>query len=340
MNDRFRVTGLLASRLEELQVPLPAVLQHAGLAPGFFRQEKIFVSTSELFALWQAILAISADPGIGLKLGAEARMERYDPASIAALHSRSFRDALQRMARYKQLTCPEKIRTVIENGECVVEFQWLLAENAEPTVLVDVCLSWIYSIGRRGTGTACTPLRVELRRPSQHVELLEGHYGTRIKFNAPQNAIVFRATDLDRPFVTHNAELLAMLSPQLEAELNAQPGSQGIGDQVAFHLKRLLAGHRPTIQDVARQMGLSPRTLQRRLTGSGTTFQQLLENARRDLARHYLRHSSLELNETAYLLGYEDANSFFRAFQNWEGTTPGRWRNNYRLETMERPVTV
>ncbi|MGC3988815.1 MAG: AraC family transcriptional regulator ligand-binding domain-containing protein [Chthoniobacteraceae bacterium] len=149
MNDRFRVTGLLASRLEELQVPLPAVLQHAGLAPGFFRQEKIFVSTSELFALWRAIREISGDPGIGLKLGAEARMERYDPASIAALHSRSFRDALQRMARYKQLTCPEKIRTLVEHGECVVEFQWLLAQNAEPSVLVDLCLSWILSIGRR-----------------------------------------------------------------------------------------------------------------------------------------------------------------------------------------------
>jgi AraC-like DNA-binding protein len=56
------------------------------------------------------------------------------------------------------------------------------------------------------------------------------------------------------------------------------------------------------------------------------TFQQLVAEARRELARHYLQHSSLELNETAYLLGYEDANSFFRAFQQWEGTSPGEWR--------------
>ena len=48
--------------------------------------------------------------------------------------------------------------------------------------------------------------------------------------------------------------------------------------------------------------------------------------ARRELAQHYLLHSSLELNETAYLLGYEDANSFFRAFHQWEGTSPGKWR--------------
>jgi AraC-like DNA-binding protein len=51
-----------------------------------------------------------------------------------------------------------------------------------------------------------------------------------------------------------------------------------------------------------------------------------MQEARRELARHYLQHSSLELNETAYLLGYEDAHSFFRAFQQWEGDSPGEWR--------------
>jgi AraC-like DNA-binding protein len=71
---------------------------------------------------------------------------------------------------------------------------------------------------------------------------------------------------------------------------------------------------------------LSTRTLQRRLTEQGITFQQLLDQARRELAHHYLLHSSRELNETAYLLGYADANSFFRAFHHWEGTTPGQWR--------------
>jgi AraC-like DNA-binding protein len=67
-------------------------------------------------------------------------------------------------------------------------------------------------------------------------------------------------------------------------------------------------------------------TLQRRLADERITFQELIAEARRELARHYLQHSSLELNETAYLLGYEDANSFFRAFQQWEGTSPGAWR--------------
>ncbi len=104
------------------------------------------------------------------------------------------------------------------------------------------------------------------------------------------------------------------------------PVLKSVGEQAKGILKQLLAGQRPGINDLAREMHLSTRTLQRRLTEQGITFQRLLDEARRELARHYLLHSSRELNETAYLLGYEDANSFFRAFHQWEGTSPGQWR--------------
>jgi AraC-like DNA-binding protein len=87
-----------------------------------------------------------------------------------------------------------------------------------------------------------------------------------------------------------------------------------------------LAGKRPSLQDVAQELGTSARTLQRRLTDTGVTFQQLVEETRRELARHYLKQPGVELNETAFLLGFEDANSFFRAFQAWEGTSPTEWR--------------
>jgi AraC-like DNA-binding protein len=80
---------------------------------------------------------------------------------------------------------------------------------------------------------------------------------------------------------------------------------------------------------------LSVRTLQRRLTDAGITFQQLVEDTRRELAHHYLKQGTVELNETAYLLGYEDANSFFRAFHLWEGTSPGEWRTQHRAAHVE-----
>ena len=138
--------------------------------------------------------------------------------------------------------------------------------------------------------------------------------------------LVFDRADIDRPFLTHNAELLALVAPQLESELTQRLAQKSFSDQVKGIVKKLLAGQRLTLRDVAHELRLSTRTLQRRLTGERAKFQQLMEEARRELAQHYLLHSSLELNETAYLLGYEDANSFFRAFHQWEGTSPGEWR--------------
>lgn len=306
------------------------MLRAAALPAGFFRQEKILATTEELFALWNAIAQVSGDPGVGLSLGSEAQLERNDPAAIAALCSESFRDALGRMARYKQLTCPEEIRVSNAREETAIEFAWLLARQAEPAVLVDLCFAWIVAIGRRGTGSALCPLRLELARPAAHRKVLESHFGCRVTFEAGRNALVFRTAELERPFVTHNAELLGMIAPQLEAELGARASAQSLGERVKAIVKRVLAGQRPSIRAVAQRLGLSTRTLQRRLTDDGLTFQELVEEARRELARHYLRQDALELNETAYLLGYKDGNSFFRAFHQWEGTTPGEWRSSQR----------
>jgi AraC-like DNA-binding protein len=109
-------------------------------------------------------------------------------------------------------------------------------------------------------------------------------------------------SDIELPFVTYNAHLLATVAPQLEAELTEQLAQKTFSEQAKGILKHLLAGQRPGIQDLARELHLSTRTLQRRLTEQGITFQHLLDEARRELARHYLLHSSRELNETAYLL--------------------------------------
>lgn len=334
MSSRFRVSASIPRKLEELGLPPARVLGRAGLPPALLNQDKVLVSTEELFALYRAILELSEDPTIGLKLGTEDRIERYDPITIAALCTRSFRDALDRMARYKQLTCPEKLDIVEQDGECCVHFNFLLAQEEEPSVLVDVCFAWMLSVARRGMGHAIDPKRVEFRRPEEHHEAYESYFHCPVKFNAARNAIIFSKADIERPFITYNADLLAAVAPQLEAELTQRLSQSSIADQVKAVLKRLLAGQRPGIALVARDLRMSTRTLQRRLTEEGFTFQQLLQDARRELAHHYLLHSTLELNETAYLLGYEDANSFFRAFQSWEGTTPGQWRAANTVRAM------
>src|SRR5260370_16032448 len=336
MTNRFRVSTALPRKLEELGLSPETVLRQAGLPMGLFNQEKILVSTEEFFAFYRGIAETTNDTGFGLKLGTEERIEHYDPITVAGLSARSFRDAVQGLSLYKQLPCPEEIRLVERGNECAVQFVWLLAHEKEPPLLVDVCFAWIVSIGRRGTRRPVNPKRVELQRASAYRDIYETHFRGPVKFKANQNALVFSKADMELPFVTHNADLLAIVAPQLEAELAQQLAQKTFSEQAKGILKQLLADQRPGIQDLARDLHLSTRTFQPRLTEQGITLQRLLEEARRELARHYLLHSSRELNETAYLLSYEDATSFFPAFHPSEATSPSQWRV---LQSKSQPTT-
>jgi AraC-like DNA-binding protein len=333
MSKHFRVPSRLPTRLQELGIRVSALLQNAGLPPGLLDQPRIVVTTEELFALWRGIGHASPNPAIGLELGTETKPEHFDPIALAALSTGSFGEAIRQMARYKQLSCPEEIIHEIDDDEWSIQFRWLLANDAEPEVLTDLCFAWVLTVARRGSGTRMSPLRLEFVRPRAYAKAIERHFGCPIVFGAARNAIVFRASDATLPFVTGNAELLAMLAPQLDEELKQHKGQEAFPERVRATIQRKLVGRRPKMQDIARELHISSRTLQRRLQDAGYSFQQVLEEARHQLARHYLNNSLLELNETAYLLGYEDSNSFVRAFRIWEGVPPAHWRGAQRAKT-------
>lgn len=330
MNKHFRFSGSTLQRLEELGVRAPAVLRRAGLPQAFIHQARALLNTEELFALWRAVGEVSTDPSIGLLLGTETKTERFHPIGLAALSSENFGSAIDQMARYKQLTCPEEILQEKDDEEWSIQFRWLLADEVEPPVLIECCFAWVLSTARVGTGTRISPVRVEFVQPRAHVNTIERHFGCPVVCGTPRNAIIFRATDANRPFVTRNAELLGILAPQFDEELKEENGDENFIERVRIAIQQRLTGRRPTIEDIADALHISSRTLQRRLQDDGSSFQRVLEEARHQLARHYLNNSVLELNEAAYLLGYEDGNSFVRAFRTWEGVPPARWREQQR----------
>ena len=330
MNKHFRFSGSNFAKMEEQGLSPSAVLRWAGLPQSFLDQPRVLLKTEELFALWRAIGEVSDNPAIGLLLGTETKTERFHPVSLAALSTENFGTAVKQMARYKQLTCPEEIAQQMEEGEWSIRFRWLLADEVEPPVLIECAFAWVLSVARHGTGTRLSPVRVEFVQPRPHVKTIERHFGCPVVCGASHNALVFRAADAQRPFVTRNAELLAMLAPQFEEELKRENGNENFVERVRIAIQQKLTGQRPTIEDIANALHISSRTIQRRLQEEGSNFQRVLEEARHQLARQYLNNSVLELNEAAYLLGYNDANSFVRAFRTWEGVPPARWREEQR----------
>jgi AraC-like DNA-binding protein len=335
MLKHFRVAARLGLKLTEFGISIPAVLRKAGLPQDLFEQKRVLVSTEELFALWAAIGSVSSDPLIGLKLGIETRTERFHPMGIAALSTENFVAAVKHMARYKKLTAPEEILYKLDDAEFSVGFRWLLSVDSEPQVLTDYCHAWMLTIARVGTGNQkLIPRRVEYLQPRKNLRAIERHFTCDVVCGAARNAMVFRAEDAKAPFVTRNAELLDLLAPQFEEQLKQFKAEDTFVELVRRAVQDRLTGHRPSIDVIAEALHMSSRTVQRRLQESGYSFQRVLDEARHQMACYYLSNSVLELNETAYLLGFEDPNSFGRAFRTWEGIPPGDWRETHRALTV------
>jgi AraC-like DNA-binding protein len=290
-------------------------------------RDETTATTGQFFALWQAIEAASGDPAIGFRLAKGLDSTVMPLAFVAAHHARDFRDGLQRAARFKRLCAPEEV-TIAENGETTaVVVGWPHAGGtAAPPALIDATMVAFLELGRHGTGAAIAPLKVELTGPERARADYEAYFGCAVRFRARVDRIVFKSSDLDRPFLTYNKDLLEVLGPELDRRLEKQSVSDSVSEQIRWVLRRRLTAGRPDIKAVASELALSERSLQRKLTDEGVTFQSLVSDTRHHLALEYLADPALALMEVAYMLGYEDQNSFFRAFRLWEHKTPSEWR--------------
>jgi AraC-like DNA-binding protein len=333
----YRVPRVWGTKLDELNISVPSVLRTAGLPQDLFKQDRILITTEQQFSLWQSIGRVSQDPAVGVKLGTEEHIARLHPIGLAALSAENLGDAVLHMARYKKLCAPEEISDRVTGDEWSIHYRWLLAVEPEPPTLMECCFAWLLNIARKGTGTAITPLRVAFVQPSPHGDILQRHFGCEVICGAERNVIAFRASDARLPFITRNPELLDVLTPHFEQELLEQSANEQDSylDLVRGAIQHRLTGHRPKIDDVARDLHVSARSLQRRLQESGSSYQDLLDEARHQMARYYLSKSVLELSETAYLLGYENTDSFSRAFRSWEGVPPKSWRDAHRPTAVQ-----
>ena len=155
---------------------------------------------------------------------------------------------------------------------------------------------------------------------------LTEYFDCPVRFNSPRDVLVFPKEALETPFTSHHPEMLELLTPGLEAALQARTAAESLAQQVRNLLVKSMGGKRPSLELVARQLGVSVRTLQRRLEDEETSYQRLLDEVRHRTARHLLSSTDLDTGEIAFVLGFDEVNSFTRAFQSWEGTSPGRWR--------------
>lgn len=327
--DRCRLPQAFWRAAERMGLPASALLRQAKLPATLHIAPETWLSTAQYFALWRAVEALSQDPAIGLRMTVETDTSVHPPATMSAFFARDYRDGLHRLARFKRLCTPEQL-TLTETGEeCRVEVRWLFASEDEPAASADVTFAAILELGRRATGKHITPIRVEMSRIDPPTAAHQSYFDAPIRTGCDRNALILNRADLDLPFAGHNPELLAILDPSLATSLHEIDAHSSLSDQVKIVIQRRIASGKPDIADVARELGMSERTLQRRITEQGASYRSLLNEARQELVRQLLTDGQSGIDEIAFLLGFQDTSSFYRAFRTWEGITPAEWRGRH-----------
>jgi AraC-like DNA-binding protein len=326
MADAVPIPLDLFDRLARAGLDVDAILHRAGLPRSRFSVPRPQGTSAEFFALWRAVEEESDDPSLGLRIGVEVLPDEANVVSLVAMHSATLGEGIRKLARYKRLVCPERISIEVTGGEARVRFEWLLAADAPPPLVTDIVFAGITNLAQRGTRTRVRPRRLEFMRRRGNEAMLRRHFGCELRFDAPKDVLVFDQTALALPMVRRNAQLLSVLVPGLERAMAQDDPARTLADDVRAALEATMCGDRPAVASVAKSLGMSARTMQRRLGQLGTTYQDVLEDVRRRSARRLLTTTDLAVGEVAFLLGFEEANSFVRAFHAWEGASPARWR--------------
>lgn len=306
--------------LADLGVRAADLLDAAGLPGDLLGREDAALTPPQYYALFDALDHLVGDRELATTIAGTLSPEVFDPPIFAAMCSPNLQVAAERIAVHKRLLGPIRLRVEADADGVSLEFCWP-AGDSPPAVLPAVEVDFFAALARIGTRTRVVPARVVLPQPPRNLAAVEDWLRTRVE-RGDTTLIRFSRLDAGRPFLTANAGMWEFFEPELRRRLDDLATDAAFGTKVRAILVELLPAGAGTTHGVARHLGISTRTLQRRLGEEGATFQEILADVREDLARHYLTQSALSLTEIAFLLGYDDPNSFHRAFSRRTGRTP------------------
>jgi len=313
--------------LTELGIDSTEVLIRAGLPGDLLVQKAPALEAEDYFRLWDALIETEGNPSLPLKMGQSVSVEAFHPAFFAGLCSPNFNVAMRRIGKFKRLAGPliYKISKNLNSTTIIVDCPNV--ENPLPDSLIAFELVFIVYFGRLGTRQNMKPVSVTSSIKLPNLDLYTEYFGITTQ-KGRINGVTFSSFDADRSFVTENAGMWNFFEHGLRKRLSDLKEEESFTVRVNSSLLELLPSGQASIEAVVQKLAISKRTLQRRLSEESTTFNNELSKTREKLARYYLAQSEMSGAQISYLLGFEDPNSFFRAFHSWTGLTPKQMRMN------------
>ena len=321
------VAALLVDTLEHYGLDPGPILLEAGIDPHKERRPDDRFPSRRLQKLWRLAEIHTGDPCLGLTFASFIQPANLHGVGLAWAASDTLRDGIHRLVRYqKVISTILDIRIDEQQGCSRICFHPRTGDRPKVPASVDATLASFFRMCRIVAGPDIHPVRVTLRhgRPAC-AGRLEAYFGCPVEFRAPHDCLFFHRATLERPLSSAHPEL-ARVNDMAVIEYLRRFDRRDIATQVRARIIESLPDGLPHQDRIARSLNLSLRNLQRKLNTEGTTFKQLLDETRRELALQYLRGSERPIIEIAFLLGFSEPSNFSRAFRRWTGVSPRQYR--------------
>lgn len=316
----------IARVLEKYQVDASAVFMAAGVDGELYRDADARVPVTKNVRIWAECVRLTANPCIGFEVGRAVTAANLHAVGYAWLASRTLEEALQRLARHQSL-----VSTAVDMKAKRAEKELQLVIHADPRTPqegVDTLLAAVVAVCRQASHEDFHPLRVEMTRSRPPcAKQLTKYFGCQVTYGAERNVIAFHLSQAQELLPRQNPAL-AQASDKVADDYIADMEHHDVVSRARVGLIALLASGEPSRGALAKHLHISERTLARRLSEADTSFRDLLDKTRRELALGYIRQPRYSVADVTYLLGFSDQSNFARSFKRWTGQSPVAYRQS------------
>jgi AraC-like DNA-binding protein len=327
MATRYPIGDSIKQCATLLGVSPERVLRRVGLSASLSDDDDIQVGPEKFFQVWDAIVAEANQPRAEMELAMAYAHGPFIPPVFAFSCADTLALGVERLCDFKPLIGPMNMVASRPNQQLYIELHPSNPDLKMPASMGLFELLYITECARTFTGTDTTPVATSLPAPIALDETTLEFLGKQPEVTQTLS-LTFSAEDADLPLITRSKSLWESLEPGLLEQMETRMGTGTMAAKIKRTLTEVLPGGSTNIEDMAKRLNVSKRSLQRRLGEEGTNFQELLNETRYDMSHRYLKDSGLSVPEISYLLGFRDTSSFFRAFHGWTGMTPGDYRSS------------
>jgi AraC-like DNA-binding protein len=322
------ITRLAYARAKTNGVDTQALLRKANLAPQQIDNASLRLRVSDQIQFLYLVANALQDDLFGFHLAQSPDLREFGFLYYVAASSETLGQALQKLARYTTIANEGVSLTYLDGKNVGVTFHYVGVSRHLDRHQIEFFMTWLLRLCRQLTGVRLAPTRVRFahRRGAQCQELFK-FFGGDVKFTAATDEMAFAPAIKNTPVVSADNYLNKLLIAYCEEALARRPARRdSFRSRVENAVVPLLPHGDAKLSAVASRLGLSQRTLARRLATEGLNFSDVLENLKVDLARRYLADKDLSISQIAWLLGYQEVSSLTHAFKRWTGRTPRQAR--------------